>query len=385
MAILLVALVPVETGNAVQPALAEISRALNVGNVLVGYILSLPALASIIFAIVCGKLSVTVSKKKLVITGLIFYTLGGAGAALIPNIYWILACRFILGIGAGFTIPLVMGLITEFFDDSEKASMMGYSQAVSSFGGAVIGLAAGYIALVNWRFNFLLSLFFIFVIILVVKIMPDIRPGVTTVIDKPGEKGKLTPGVFIFTMIGFSAFALAMNLMINMTLFIPEAKLGDASSIGKAISLSSIFSFPAAMIFGRVFKLIRLHTLTLAVFLNVITAFLIANAQSILWIYAAMSIAGVSVGFSMPSYSIAISELVPKSHHSYAFGILNAGMNMGIFTAPLLIPVFFNIAGTGNYRGFFTLITFLYALIAIITFIYITVIKRIRRPIRVQD
>lgn len=379
-AILLVALVPIETGNSIQPALAEISKALNVSNFLVGNILSLPALASIIFAIVCGRLSVTVSKKKLVITGLIFYTLGGVGAAIIPNIYWILTCRFVLGIGAGFTVPLVMGLITEFFHDSKKASMMGYSQAVSSFGGVAISLAAGYIAMINWRFNFLMSSIFIFVIILVAMILPDKKPVVKTVIDRQKEKGMLTPGVFIFTLIGFLSFVLAMNMMINMALFVSEANLGDAVSIGKAVSLSSFFSFPAALMFGRIFKLIRLHALTFSIFLNVVVAFLIANAQSILWIYAATTISGIAIGLSMPSYSIAVSELVPRSHHSYAFGILNAGMNMGSFVAPLFIPIFFNIAGAGNYRGFFMIITFIYMLITVITFFYVMSIKRIGTP-----
>lgn len=375
-AILLVAIVPIETGNAVQPALAEISRALNVSNVLVGYILSLPALASIIFAIVCGKLSVTISKKKLVITGLAFYTAGGVGAAFIPNIYWILACRFVLGIGAGLTIPLVMGLITEFFEGGEKASMMGYSQAVSSFGGVVISLAAGYLAMINWRLNFLVSSIFIFVIILAIKILPDKKPLVSSAPDQPGEKGKLTPGVFIIVLIGFSSFMLAMNMMINMTLFVSEAGLGNALTIGKANSLSAFFSFPAALMFGRIFKLVRLHALTLAIFLNVIVAFLIANAQDILWIYAATSISGVSIGLSMPGYSMAVSELVPRSHHSYAFGMLNAGMNLGAFLAPLLMPVLFGIAGSGNYRGFFTIITCLYAFIAIVAFIYVMIIKK---------
>ncbi|MBN1627392.1 MAG: MFS transporter [Deltaproteobacteria bacterium] len=375
-AILLLALVPIETGNSIQPALAEISNALNIGNVLVGYILSLPALASIIFAVVCGRLSVAVSKKKLVITGLIFYVLGGAGAAIISNIYWILACRFVLGIGAGFVVPLIMGLITEFYEGHDKASMMGYSQAVSSFGGVVISLAAGYLAMINWRLNFLVSLIFIFVIVIVLKILPDKRPVIKNSAENPDKKGVLTPGVFVVALIGFSSFALAMNMMINIALFISDAGLGDAMSIGKAVSLSSFFSFPAALLFGRAFKLIRLHALTLAISLNIIVAILIANAQDILWIYAATSLSGISIGLSMPGYSIAVSELVPRSHHSYAFGLLNACMNLGAFVAPLLMPVFFDIAGAGNYRGFFIIITRLYALISVTTFIYIMIIKR---------
>ena len=82
LTILSVALVPLETGNFVQAALSEIAEALKVGSVLSGYILTLPALAAIIFSIICGKLSVTIDKKKLVLTGLALYIVGGAGALL---------------------------------------------------------------------------------------------------------------------------------------------------------------------------------------------------------------------------------------------------------------------------------------------------------------
>ena len=376
LTILSVALVPLETGNFVQSALSEIAEALKVGSVLSGYILTLPALASIIFSIICGKLSVTIDKKRLVLTGLALYIAGGAGGALVPNIYWILACRLIVGIGAGLTLPLVMGLITEFFEGNEKASMMGYSQAVGNFGGALGNIIAGYIALINWRLNFLLYLIFIVLFALILKFLPNMKPSLERINEKAEGKNKLTLGVFIFTLICFMFFILAMNLTINTIMFIPYANLGDTSHTGIALSLVYLFAFPAGIIFGKVYKLVKEQTFAITIFLNAIAAFLIANAQSMFFIYVANAIGGISVGFFLPSASVLISRLVSKLYHSFAFGVMWAGVNLGIFVAPLSIPVFFRIVGAENYSGLFNLIAASYVVVTAIAAIYVTMIQK---------
>lgn len=375
--ILLVALVPLETGNFIQPALAEIAKDLNIGSVLAGYILTLPALASIVFSIISGKLSVTISKKNIIVTGMVLYIIGGVGAAFIADIYWILACRLVLGIGTGLTMPLVMGLVSEFFEGNERATMMGYSQAVGNIGGALGNIVAGYIALISWRFNFFLYLVFAIVLVLIIRLLPNVKPSLKEKDDKKvEEKGKLTIDVFIISLICFMFFVLAMNLTINTILFITEAGLGNTTHTGIAMALVYLFAFPSGMIFGRVFKIIKEQALTLGILFNVVGAFLISNAHSMYLIYAAQALGGFSVGFFLPSCSMTITRLVKKSHHSYGFGILYAGMSIGIFLSPMLIPVFFSVVGAGDYRGLFTLLSGSYAVVAVIAAVYVTWVKK---------
>ena len=86
--ILVFALVPQEVGQVVTPIMGDIMHAFpGTSPNIVSYIMSAPGLATLIFAaLVCGRLSVSVSTKTLAMWGLCIYTIGGVAGALVANL-----------------------------------------------------------------------------------------------------------------------------------------------------------------------------------------------------------------------------------------------------------------------------------------------------------
>jgi|GEM_PF-605591 len=382
-ALLLLSVVPQETGQVVSPIMADIVKAFpDTSATTVSYIISLPSLAGCICAFICGKLSVTVSLKKLSVFGLSAYVIGGFGCGLIENIYWILLCRFVLGVGAGFCIPLTQGLIAEYYDGPKRASMMGYAQAIGCIGAAVFSFAAGYIALINWRSVFLLYLFPIIVLILIAKMLPDTKQNiqVTDTVRKiewtPGEKRDIDFGVYIFSATGFVGLALYLGFLINISSAIRSGNMGDSSHTGIALAIMSVCTGVSALLFGMVFKAVKVQTLTMVNILFGLTSILIAKASTIHMIYIATAIWGIGTGLNAPCLGIAVSALAKSNHKSFALGILNSASNLGGFAASLVMGILFGIVGAGNYRGYFMTMAILYIIISVFMALFITTIQK---------
>jgi MFS family permease len=381
--ILLLSVVPQETGQVVSPIMDNIVKAFpDTSATTISYIISLPSLAGCICALVCGKLSVTVSIKTLSVFGLCAYIIGGSGCGLIENIYWMLSCRFVLGIGAGFCIPLTQGLIAEYYDGAKRASLMGYAQAIGCVGGAIIAYAAGYIALINWRSAFLLYLFPVIVLILIVRMLPDTKQNavsmetVKEIESVPRKRRDMDFGVYVLAATGFVGLALYLGLLINISSVISSKDLGNSYHAGVALAIMSICTGISALLFGMVFKIGKVQTLTIVNVLFVFTDILIANASSIYAIYIATAVWGIGAGLNAPCLGIAVSALAKKSHKSFALGILNSATSLGGFAASLAMGIMFGIVGADNYRGYFMSMAIVHIMIAIFMALFIATIQK---------
>jgi len=151
--ILSISLLTVMAGAAMSPALGSISRAFpDASPQLIKMVLSLPAVMIILFSIVSGQLTSFISKKMILITGLIIYLVGGLGAAFTGTVYQLLLFRALLGIGVGLLTPLSVAVIADFFEGHERAQMVGLAPAVSCLGGVIANFAGGFLAEISWRY-----------------------------------------------------------------------------------------------------------------------------------------------------------------------------------------------------------------------------------------
>jgi predicted MFS family arabinose efflux permease len=377
--VLLLSLVPQETGQVVSPIMANIMQAFPHNSpATLSYIMTLPALATCIFAIVCGRLSVTISSKKLALFGLSAYIVGGSTCGLIENAYWMIGCRALLGIGSGFCLPLTQGLIAEYYEGAKRASMMGYAQAIGCIGGAAISLAAGYIALISWRNVFLLYLFPVVVLVMIARMLPHTKltsplAGMVKNSEKTlDDKRNIGLGVYVFAAVGFITMANVAGLMINLSPVIRARHLGDSSNAGIALAVMSLWSGVAAGFFGWVFKFFKEHIITMGLILFALTNIMVAKASSIFTIYAAASAWGIAAGLSLPCLGMLVSALAKDAYKSFALAILTSSLNLGVFAASLAMGILFTTLGAGNYNAYFGNTAILFAGLAVAMGIYVT-------------
>ncbi|MBP2644949.1 MAG: hypothetical protein H6Q75_389 [Firmicutes bacterium] len=369
--ILLLSLLPVESGQLVMPILGEIAKAFPTADgALIGLVMVLPMGGMILFNLIGGTLSIKMDKKKLLTWGMILYIIGGVGPAFAPNIYFIILMRAIIGIGAGICAPLAMGLIAEFFEGNEKASLMGLSIAVSSIGGAALAFIGGYVALWSWRYTFLIYAFAIIVLILQMAIIPEMKPGARPAeqVGKPvivSEKRKYGAAFYILTAIAVCQCAFGFVVVQKLPIFVSNENLGDPMIIGSIISVMMICGFFGGLFFGPVYKALKNYTLPVLMLLGSIAFFLLGTAQSLTMVFVSQAIFGVMNAMCGPYFNNHITAIVPEHHKTFAVGFMNAACAVSGLISPFIITVIVLLTGVEAPRFLFNLVGGVFFLLVI--------------------
>lgn len=119
------------------------------------WVVTATMLASAISTPIWGKLADLTSKKVLLQTALIIFTLGSAFAGMAQDPNWLIACRVFQGLGAGGLGALGQIVLAEVVSPRERGRYMGILgaiMAVATVGGPLLG---GLMTdTIGWRWNF---------------------------------------------------------------------------------------------------------------------------------------------------------------------------------------------------------------------------------------
>ncbi|MBP2652229.1 MAG: hypothetical protein H6Q74_3054 [Firmicutes bacterium] len=368
--ILLLSLLPVESGQLVMPVLGELSKEFPTADgALIGLVMVLPMAGMILFNLVGGTLSIKMDKKKLLTWGMALYIIGGVGPAFATNIYFIILMRAVIGIGAGICAPLAMGLIAEFFDGNEKATLMGLSIAVSSIGGALLAFIGGYVALWSWRYTFAVYGFAIIVLALQLYVLPEMKPTAKPEIKeiKPGtvQKPKYSTAFYILTAIAVCQCAFGFVVVQKLPIFIMNENFGDPMIIGSIVSAQMICGFIGGLIFGPIYKILKNNTLPALMLIGAISFFVLGLAQSLTMIFVSQAIFGFMNAMCGPYFNNHITALVPETHKTFAVGFMNAACAISGLISPFIISIIVLITRNDAPRFLFSLVGVVFVLLVI--------------------
>ncbi len=178
LAILSLSLLTVMAGAAVAPALGVIKEYFSDSDpTLVQMIISVPAIFIVITNMAFPALCRKYRTKSLLMFGLFLYTVGGCIAGVFNNIYVVLACRALVGIGVGIIMPMSTGLLSFYYTRDKQDRLMGYSSAMNQLGGAVATFFSGILCGISWRASFLVYLLGLISIVLCLAFLPNERIG----------------------------------------------------------------------------------------------------------------------------------------------------------------------------------------------------------------
>lgn len=232
-------------------------------------------------------------------------------------------------------MPMSTGLIADFYEDLDRAAMMGWQSAVVNFGGLVFMFTGGILAAIHWNQTFLAYSIGLPIAIWVLIKLPE--PEKTTFTEGksskiPGNVYALIAGVFLFNILFFT-------LMTNTSVMISKEGLGDASQAGAVLTMFMVGGFIAGVAFGK----------TVLVFKNFVNAIgwlatgtgmlLIAFSHNLPLIVAGAFIAGSGMATTMPSYLIKVAVLAPPSAISVAYAYFFCFVGTGQFISPLLFEL----------------------------------------------
>lgn len=348
IAVLSLSMLTVLAGAAVSPALGAIGKYFsNDSETLIRLIVSIPALFIAITSIFMNKVINKYKIKNILIVGLLLYILGGICGGLVNNIYLLLLCRAILGIGTGIIVPLSLGLIPYLFKENEQIKLMGYSSAFNNIGGIIATITSGLLISFSWRVSFLVYIIGVIPLILVIMYIPDINiKREKANLDKDSFKKirKYIVAIFLM-MVTFYVFPT------NFAIFATSEKLLKPSFIGIAMSVATLSALLVGIFLEKLNHIFKTKLKYVGSISLSIGFVILIYSKSIGLIVIALFLIGLGNGVMMPLINSKVSKSVKKEDATAAMSMITMGLYIGQFISPILVGVIQNI--TGNFSSTF--------------------------------
>ncbi|ONI47879.1 hypothetical protein AN643_03800, partial [Candidatus Epulonipiscioides saccharophilum] len=225
-------------------------------------LMSVPFLLVIPTSLLSGKLMSYFSKKKLIITGVLFWIIGGLAPYFLTSLPAIAVMRGLLGAGIGLMQPSSNALIVEYFDDqAERKKTMGQLAASQMLGLIMFSLLSGTLGtLGKWNITFLIYLIGIIPLIGAIILLPDITP--TKRKTSTGAKKQFVATKFIWVWIlGAMIFMTGAQTYSNTASeLIQELNLGNSIDAGYSLSFYAVGGLIIGLIFGKISQKLGKYT-----------------------------------------------------------------------------------------------------------------------------
>ncbi|HCL57883.1 MAG TPA: hypothetical protein DHW82_12875 [Spirochaetia bacterium] len=299
-------------------------------------IISLPALFILLTTLFQGFLLGHWSKRKLLLTGIVLYILGGTAGGFASYFPEMLIYRAILGIAVGLIMPASLSLIAESYQNEERKKMMGLSSSVSNIGGLTGTLFAGFLAGFCWRYAFAVYLLALPVWYLIFK---NIQDKVVLASSLETVKKTLFPKKAYFYGVCAMVFMASFYLLpTNMALLIQKENLGEAGITGLILSLLTFTVFLSGFYFQKLSA--KIHLLPVYAFIFFIAGFIFFSfSKTLVMIFVSVSLIGIGMGFIFP---FIFHEASLLAHGKEGHKVMNL-ITGSLFAGQFLSPVFFGV------------------------------------------
>lgn len=359
-AILSLSLLTIVSTTAVSPALAEIASYFSSSDIyLVQLVVVLHAFAIVPSLGAAIWLSERFSRKRVLLIGLLIFTISGVLGGFVSNIYVLLSFRLSLGVGLGMVIPFSTSLIADYFEDAEKQTMMGLSSSLNMLGGMFALILSGYMTLVSWRLPFVIYLCGLPVFFLILKALPDDhrKEGKTEVTH---ARFPIHVYQVAFIMLLFST--LFFILTPTMALFLKNSGLGDSRMAGFAIAFTTCLGALSGFVLPRTLKLTGKFFLPVMLAITSMGFLFLHFSTFMGMVFVGSALIGFSNRSMYPIFFHKATQGVPAQYSARATAIVTATIYIGQFLAPLFQRLVGTVFHDPSAR-------FLYLFVAVITII----------------
>ncbi|MCY0881674.1 MAG: MFS transporter, partial [Firmicutes bacterium] len=138
-------------------ALVLMKQEWHLDQTMIGLVGSMTLLANFFGAFIFGRLADVLGRKKLYGIVAVIMTVGALLTSFSPNIYWLIAFRFILGLGIGGDYPISAVMMSEYANVKDRGKLVGMvfsMQALGLIAGPIVAitlLATGMSHDLAWR------------------------------------------------------------------------------------------------------------------------------------------------------------------------------------------------------------------------------------------
>ena len=300
-------------------------------------LMTIPAIAVIIFIFIANALVKRIGMKKLVIIGMLTASIAGIFPAFVQSFTPILISRFFLGAGAGLVNTWAVRYITLLFEPKESATLMGFRSSVEIFGQMVVAALAGVLFRFGWHISFLAYAIGFISVGLIGFFLPDVKLP-------PTPSGEQTSDRMPFVIYLLAAFCAVIVITAAGIAFrfpaMATAVRGTAYNPNIMMATWPILSIAAALTYGKLSLLLGKKLLYIALSILIIASFMTGFSADNYWmLIVALFLHGVVPAWLFPFIFMTAAKITTGRQQSTAFSYIVIGIKAGVFLIPFIVSL----------------------------------------------
>ncbi|PAF41915.1 MFS transporter [Helicobacter sp. 11S02596-1] len=308
------------------------------------FILTLPALFTLLFAPLVGYLMDKYNRLGFVLLGMFIWALSGMAGIWLENIYWMLFSRAILGVGTAALVVGIPVLIGDYYSGDKKDKALGLMGFAQVFGGAVLIAISGFLGQLGWHYAFWVYAIEIIALLAAFFILFEPERKAEQAGDNK-EAFSLLKFTFLY-LIGFILYLTFMSMPIQMPYLLKIVLGKDPQTIGLIIATVIFVAAFSPLFYAKIKQKISVPVIFFLCFVVMAVGFVMAGTLE--------NTAGVIIGGMLAggSFSVAIINatshlftLAPLTQRAKAYGVFGMLLAFGQFISPLFSQSLVNAFG----------------------------------------
>ncbi len=341
----------------IAPVIPDILRAFGESESAAGLILGSATAPGILLAPVIGVLADRHGRRRVLVPCLLLFAAAGTVSAYMPTITWLAVARFFQGMGAAGLINLVVVLIGDHWEGTDRVRMIGRNSAALTVGLAAIPTIGGLLAdAFGWRGPFHLYPLGFIIGYLAWRHLPPDRPLATLSVREQLRASWLvlrSPVVFGLILLMIGVMIAIFGLILTILPFHLESEFGlSAGGRGIFLGIPSLVSFWVAMNAGRIAQRFgRGRAVTWGIFLFGLS-FAVLGSPLPLVVYAFGAVLwGLAEGLVFPPTQDRVVEAADHQSRGTVMAVWVGGLRLGQTIGPIVGGI--GLATIGSSASFY--------------------------------
>ncbi|MFT4880085.1 MAG: ACDE family multidrug resistance protein [Salinirussus sp.] len=322
------------------PVLPELRSVFDVTDAQVGLLITVYTLPGAVIAPFAGLAADRFGRRRVLVPLLITFGVAGAGIAVVTDFRYVLALRFLQGVGASALVTLAVTIIGDAFEGRQRDALIGLNGSATSAGAAVYPLIGGALAAVRWNVPFLffgvgvlVGLFALFVLEPTPSGDPD---PVSTYLGRLQAVARLPSALAVFFAL-FAAFFVFYGAVLTALPLLLSDQFGlTASEIGPLLSAVAVASALVSSQYGRIGQWRAPEELVALGFVAYGVSLLgVWLASTPLAVGVSLFVFGVGFGVLIPSIDTTVITLVSADLRAGMMGLRTSVLRLGQTVGPV--------------------------------------------------
>ena len=304
----------------------------NIGLASVESLATIPAMMITIFVLLSNGVIKLIGKKNTVLLGLLLIFIFGIVPAFTTNFKVVLISRLLLGAGIGLFNSLSISMISDFFDEEHRGTMIGLRTAFLNIGKALTTFISGYLLIYGIQYTFLVYALALPIFIIFLLFVPNAEN-----VNNKKVSIKFHKETILLTLLTFLVGISYMGATIKIPTLLAEKYHYQPDVARNLLTILALSGILSGVIFGILVK--RFKNLTLPIMLSFMTvgSILFTLTNNIVIFYVAAIFIGISFVGTMSFNFFYISKELENKFINFATSVILVGGNIGVILTPVVL------------------------------------------------